>query len=381
MKLESLILFASFFGVGTLAACGSFRGSQGQTSGLYDARVKLKSTQVATCWDSSAASYANVTEFLQKKLSDEFNGRTAVKLSFAKCSDAGVSSSAMRLIFNESGTGYCKGSPLAVTAWKPNALIEFCVPSLRKSYGAPLSTEASKGGWAFAALHEMGHALGLMHEHVREDMEKFDSKCRAKMDGSYTNWRNVFASERAGTTAVGAYDPDSVMNYCHSNFVGHGPAEKMILSLGDIATLAAIYGSSASESNPKDSDPKDSDPKVEEEGGAEGPETGIAESGAEESDSNGTETSESGAEESESTVTEGNSNTGQSKLQVYCAPVPLQKCILTWGGGSGCLNPSRSQKECSSSAGPGRVAVDFETVGQCMRTGSANAAKFACLGW
>jgi hypothetical protein len=361
MKLESLILFASFFGVGTLAACDSFRGSQGETSGLYDARAKQKSTQVATCWDSSAASYANVTEFLQKKLSDEFNGRTAVKLSFAKCSDAGVSPSAMRLIFNESGTGYCKGSPLAVTAWKPNALIEFCVPSFRKSYGAPLSTEASKGGWAFAALHEMGHALGLMHEHVREDMEKFDSKCRAKMDGSYTNWRNVFASERAGTTAVGAYDPDSVMNYCHSNFVGHGPAEKMILSLGDIATLAAIYGSSASESNPKDSDPK-----VEEGGGAVGPERGIA---------------ESGAEESESKVTTGNSNTGQSKVLVYCAPVPLQKCILTWGGGSGCLNPSRSQKECSSSARPGRVAVDFETVGQCMRTGSANAAKFACLGW
>lgn len=52
-------------------------------------------------------------------------------------------------------------------------------------------------------LHEVGHVLGLRHEHIRTEA----NRCYPAV------------SETIGTTAkiVGIYDPHSVMNYCHIN--------------------------------------------------------------------------------------------------------------------------------------------------------------------
>jgi hypothetical protein len=71
------------------------------------------------------------------------------------------------------------------------------------------------------AVHEFGHALGLLHEHERIDApgcEDFDRNIQ-------NTDRNVF---------VGEFDANSIMNYCHNR-------ELTTLSEGDVAGLKYLY--------------------------------------------------------------------------------------------------------------------------------------------
>ncbi len=80
------------------------------------------------------------------------------------------------------------------------------------------------------AVHEFGHALGLLHEHERSDGP-----------GCQDFPRSALPSQTRGVQFVGAYDPDSIMNYCHS-------LSLKTLSSGDIAGLAFLYPEAAARS-------------------------------------------------------------------------------------------------------------------------------------
>lgn len=69
-----------------------------------------------------------------------------------------------------------------------------------------------------AAVHEFGHALGMAHEHHRDDTPE---SCEEEKIGSY------------GDVLVGPYDANSVMNYC-------APTSS-VLSDGDIVTINWMY--------------------------------------------------------------------------------------------------------------------------------------------
>lgn len=72
------------------------------------------------------------------------------------------------------------------------------------------------------AVHEFGHALGITHEHNRDDAPPI---CDAEPQGT------------SGDYHVTSYDLDSVMNYCNPRWSGYGK-----LSSKDIIGIQRLYG-------------------------------------------------------------------------------------------------------------------------------------------
>lgn len=82
-------------------------------------------------------------------------------------------------------------------------------------------------GTRSAFLHEIGHALGLLHEHTRTDYRPDGGECEAG-----ENHSNI-AEDAGSIDYIGRPDYDSVMSYCNLKVAK--------LSVGDIAGIHALY--------------------------------------------------------------------------------------------------------------------------------------------
>ncbi|HYP04957.1 MAG TPA: M12 family metallopeptidase [Bryobacteraceae bacterium] len=101
------------------------------------------------------------------------------------------------------------------------------------------------------AIHELGHIVGLLHEHTREDRNRH---VRVLYENIFTSALAEFAQKLGVSDDVGAYDFNSIMHYSAYTSSANGrptmetiPAgipigQRSALSTGDIAAVRKMYG-------------------------------------------------------------------------------------------------------------------------------------------
>ena len=109
---------------------------------------------------------------------------------------------------------------------------------------------------AGSVMHEIGHALGLEHEHTRPDRDQYIQ----------INWDNISADKRhnfdvapEGSRLLGEYDYESIMHYGPTNFSINGKTtitpllvsadtigQRVAPSAGDLAAIAHLYATDLS---------------------------------------------------------------------------------------------------------------------------------------
>lgn len=109
--------------------------------------------------------------------------------------------------------------------------------------------ELADGCSTGAAIHEIGHALGLAHEHTRSDRDSF---VQVRLDRVVAGKEHNFRIRRDLYTDSGAYDYASIMHYGGTAFSRDGQptiiprgnqpiGQRSTLSAGDIATALRLY--------------------------------------------------------------------------------------------------------------------------------------------
>jgi hypothetical protein len=179
---------------------------------------------IAVCWVNPNDVTAQVRDAVQTLVVDEFHGKTAVRFTgFGACTSADTSRTMIRARFETARTtntshpgGQSWVGPVARPL--PNEA------SATLWFGAPSDwnrAEWLKNATLSAALHEFGHAIGLLHEHERSDATGCDAYPPPVSNDNLS-------------VKIGPFDPDSIMNYCRRD-------RRPSLSAGDVAGIEVLF--------------------------------------------------------------------------------------------------------------------------------------------
>jgi hypothetical protein len=254
-----------FFLVLLLTACNTREG-ESDVNGFGLQKTAFSSNIINVCWENRSQADVELraarTE-LMTHISRQF-GKTVVKLEgWTDCREPGSAKNEVRFTWWDKGEapgimvdGASQIGNGAIYGTRLKVLAQHIESKVRAAPTLALNSEAWREaltlrGRAVALsdmqsklLHEFGHAVGLLHEHARED-STCDKKERVEAHKAY--WQKAdagLAAVMASIVRTKTFDDVSVMNYCHlDRLMGTGKTAE--LSAGDVQTINLLYAQQA----------------------------------------------------------------------------------------------------------------------------------------